>query len=69
LLAATDEYPRGNALLAARWGAAVRNAAWSAFLQLASDHASQRGLAPGGLALVSGQLRLTAATAVTVAPP
>ena len=67
LLAVTDEFPRGNALLAARWGALVRNAAWTAFLQLAMDHAAERSLAPGGLTLAGGQLRLTASPALKAA--
>jgi hypothetical protein len=67
LVAVTETIPRGNALLAARWGAVVRNAAWSAFLQLALDHATERGLAPGGLTLAGGQLHLTAATALKAA--
>lgn len=64
LLAATDELPRGNALLAARWGAVLRDAAWNAFLTLAADHASQTGLAPHALTLANGQLRLTAGPAM-----
>jgi hypothetical protein len=60
LVVATDEYPRGNGLLASRWGAAVQAAAWSALLSLASDHAAERGLAPRGLAISSGRLHLLA---------
>jgi hypothetical protein len=67
LLAATEEFPRGNALLAARWGAPVRDAAWSAMLQLATDHATERGAAPLGLTLQSGALRLSAGAALTMA--
>jgi hypothetical protein len=67
LVAATEEYPRGNALLAARWGAVVREAAWSAFLQLAADHAGERSLAPAGLTLAGGQLHLTAAAPLKAA--
>lgn len=67
LIAATDEFPRGNALLAARWGTAVRNAAWSAFLSLAIDHAKERGLAPNGLTLAGGQFQLTAGAALKAA--
>ncbi len=67
LIAATEEFPRGNALLAARWGAPVRDAAWSALLQLASDHAAERNAAPRGLTLESGQLRLSAGPALTLA--
>jgi hypothetical protein len=60
LVAATDQLPRGNGVLAARWGAAVREAAWSALLALANDHASERSLAPRGLAIANGQLQLEA---------
>jgi len=67
MVAVTEAFPRGNPLLAARWGAVVRNAAWSAFLQLALDHATERGLAPRGLTLSGGQLHLTASTALKAA--
>jgi hypothetical protein len=60
LVAATDQLPRGNGVLAARWGAVVREAAWSALLALANDHASERSLAPRGLAIANGQLQLKA---------
>jgi hypothetical protein len=58
LVVATDEYPRGNGLLAARWGAAVQAAVWSAFLSLASDHAAQHGQVPRALAVADGNLHL-----------
>jgi hypothetical protein len=64
LLAATDEFPRGNALLAARWGRVLRDAAWTAFLALAADHADQTRLSPQALTLAHGQLRLTAGPAI-----
>jgi hypothetical protein len=67
LVAATEEFPRGNALLAARWGAPVRDAAWSALLQLAADHAAERSAAPQGLTLEGGKLRLTAGAALMLA--
>jgi hypothetical protein len=67
LVAVTEEYPRGNALLAARWGSVVRNAAWSALLQVANDHAAERSLAPGGLSVAGGALHLTAASALKAA--
>jgi hypothetical protein len=66
LVVATDEYPRGNAVLAARWGPAVQAAAWSALLSVAADHATERGLAPQGLAVADGQLKLLAAAPLTV---
>jgi hypothetical protein len=69
LIAATDEYPRGDGALVARWGAAVQAAAWSALLSLASDHAKQSKLTPRGLAVVDGQLRPIAGQALKVAPP
>jgi hypothetical protein len=67
LLATTEEFPRGNALLAARWGAPVREAAWAALLQLATDHATERNMAPLGLTLEAGQLRLSAGAPLTLA--
>jgi hypothetical protein len=68
LIAATDEYPRGDGALVARWGPAVQAAAWNAMLSLAVEHATGRGLAPRGLAVVDGQLRLIAGQALKVAP-
>lgn len=67
LVAVAEEFPRGNALLAARWGAVVRDAAWSAFLQLAADHAGERSLSPAGLTLSGGRLHLTAAAPLKAA--
>lgn len=67
LVAVTEAFPRGNPLLAARWGAVVRNAAWSALLQLALDHAAERNLTPGGLSLAGGQFHLTAASPLKAA--
>lgn len=67
LVLATDEYPRGNGLLAARWGPAVQSAAWSALLALAGDHAAERDLAPRGLTVTGGQLRLIAGQSLTAA--
>jgi hypothetical protein len=67
LIAATDEYPRGDGALVARWGAAVQAAAWSAMLSLAGAHAAERGLSPRGLAVVGGQLSLIAGQALKVA--
>jgi hypothetical protein len=64
LIAATDEYPRGNGVLAARWGGAFQTAAWSALLSLASDHATERNSAPLGLFVSGGQLQLQAGAAL-----
>ncbi len=65
LVAATDEFPRGNGLLAARWGATVQAAAWSALLALASDHAAERGKAPRALTITNGRLQLIDGEALT----
>src|ERR1700693_1682992 len=56
LIAATDEYPSGNGMLASRWGTTAQAAAWSAMLSLAHDHANERGLEPRGLAISGGNL-------------
>jgi hypothetical protein len=66
LLAATDQLPRGNGALASRWGAAVRDAAWSALLSLAADHAGERGGAPRGWSVADGHLTLRAGPALAV---
>jgi len=68
LVAATDELPRGNGLLCARWGTAVRDAAWNALLSLAGDHATQRGLAPHGFSVTNGAFHLSAVARVPVGP-
>jgi hypothetical protein len=66
LVAITDEFPRGNGLLASRWGSAVQAAAWSSLLSLANDHATERFAAPLGIAAVNGTLTLTAGPALKV---
>ncbi|MGA9965992.1 MAG: hypothetical protein WBQ10_12400 [Terriglobales bacterium] len=58
LVATTDEYPRGNGPLAARWGKGLQAALWASVLGLAQDHATERGLAARGIALAPGQLTL-----------
>ncbi len=62
LVATTDELPRGNALLAARWGRALQAAVWASLLGLAKDHAGERRMAPLGISAASGRLRLQAGT-------
>ncbi|MEO7040099.1 MAG: hypothetical protein ABI446_12545 [Gemmatimonadaceae bacterium] len=61
LVAATNQLPRGNGILATRWGRAVQQAAWSALLSLASDHAKERGMSPRGFSIVGADIHLTAA--------
>jgi hypothetical protein len=68
LVATTDELPRGNALLAGRWGAAVQAACWSALLGLVTDHAKERGLEPLGISASRGALRLVAGKPPALAP-
>ena len=66
LVAITDEFPRGNGVLASRWGSAIQAAAWSSLLSLANDHATERFAAPLGIAAVNGTLTLTAGPALKV---
>lgn len=70
LIAVTDDIPRGNGLLAARWGKAVQSATWSSLLALAQDHATERNAAPHSITLAGGQLHLHAAppTRLTSSP-
>jgi hypothetical protein len=58
LVCTTDELPRGNAALAARWGEAVQAAVWSGLLTLVRDHANERDGAPQGMAIDGGALHL-----------
>jgi hypothetical protein len=67
LVAATDEYPRGDGRLAARWGESVQAALWSTLLSLAQEHAVERGKAPVGMSATSGLLRLHAADPIRTA--
>jgi hypothetical protein len=60
LIAVTDAHPRGNGLLAARWGRPLQNAVWASMLGLASDHAAERNQAPRGMSVTAGQLQLHA---------
>jgi len=66
LIAVTDEFPRGNGLLASRWGRALQAAAWQALLALAREHATERGSAPLAIAAVRGRLSLKAGAALRV---
>jgi hypothetical protein len=67
LIAVTDEFPRGNGVLASRWGRALQAAAWSSLLALATDHAAERSAAPLGVSAIKGTLSLTAGAGLTVA--
>jgi hypothetical protein len=67
LVVATDEYPRGNGVLASRWGSAVQAAVWSALLALANNEARKRGLVPHGLAISDGKLKLVAGQPLKIA--
>jgi hypothetical protein len=60
LVATTDEYPRGDGRLAARWGEAVQAALWSTLLNLSQEHAAERGKAPVGISASPGALTLHA---------
>jgi hypothetical protein len=68
LFCATDELPRGNVLLAARWGDVVQSAVWASLLGLVQDHAAERHLVPVGLAASAGALRLQTAQSVEAIP-
>jgi hypothetical protein len=60
LLAVTDQLPRGNGLLAARWGSIVQSAVWAALLGLLSDYSTERRATPSGFAASAGALQLLA---------
>jgi len=65
LVAVTEDLPRGNGLLASRWGPILQDALWASLTNLAADHASERLLAPRGIALTPDGLQLHAAAPVS----
>lgn len=67
LVAVSDELPRGNPVLAARWGRALQAAVWASLIGLASDHAAEQSLTPSGISAVNGSLRLHAGAPLQVA--
>jgi hypothetical protein len=69
LFATTDELPRGNGLLAARWGKIFQEAVWAALTSLLSDHAAERRLSPLALTVVNGQLQLHSGNPIVVTNP
>jgi hypothetical protein len=64
LIATTDEFPRGNGLLASSWGKTLQNAVWSSLLALAADHATERSGAPRAISVTAGKLTLQAGAAL-----
>jgi hypothetical protein len=60
LLGVTDELPRGNGLLAARWGPELQAAVWASILGIAQDFGAQQGGVPRALTVVDGGLNLQA---------
>jgi hypothetical protein len=63
LIAMTDELPRGDGVLAARWGAALQHAVWGALVELARSHAAERETFARGFALTGEALHLVAGPA------
>ncbi|HTJ31516.1 MAG TPA: hypothetical protein VL346_13515 [Acidobacteriaceae bacterium] len=69
LIATTDDLPRGNGLLAARWGHVLQTAMWASILNMGRQHASERQLAPNGVSVVGGVLQFHAGAPVVAAAP
>jgi len=67
LFAVTDELPHGHPALVARWGAVLQNAVWAGLLELAKDHAIERGQWPAGIFAEKGSLLLTASPPAVLA--
>jgi hypothetical protein len=68
LVAATDDLPRGNGMLASRWGRIMQEALWACVLGIATDHAQlTRGTATG-LSATSGSLQIHIGTS-PIHPP
>ena len=66
LVAATDALPRGNPLLAARWGRVVQETVWAALLDAARTHAEERGKVPLAIDVLAGRVRFGAAPALAL---
>ncbi len=67
LVAATDELPRGNGLLAARWGQNLQAAVWAILLNMSQQHAFERQLAPIGLSISGTTLNFHAGAPLVAA--
>lgn len=61
LVAVTEEAPRGDPALVARWGRTLQEAVWASLLALAGDHAAARGHTPSAISAAPGQLLLHSA--------
>ena len=68
LLAVTDELPRGNGLLVARWGPQLQAAVWASILGIAQDFGAQQGGVPRALTISDGGLNLQAGPPLQVTP-
>lgn len=60
LIATTDDLPRGNGFLAARWGHVLQSAMWTAILNMSKQHAFERQKAPNGISIANGTLNFHA---------
>jgi hypothetical protein len=69
LVAVTDELPRGNGLLAARWGAHLQAAVWASILGIAQDFGAQQGGAPRAITVTNRVLTLRAGPPLQAQPP
>lgn len=67
LIATSDELPRGNALLAARWGGALQSAVWASLLKMSQQHAFEREKAPRGISISGDSLHFHADTPLAAA--
>ena len=66
LVAATDALPRGNPVLAARWGRVLQEIVWTALLDVARTHAEERNKVPLDIRVLDGRLRFGAAPALAL---
>jgi hypothetical protein len=68
LVATTDEYPRGEGQLAARWGRPLQTAVWASLLSLAQDYAAERSGTPQSITITEGALTLQAGPPLSFLP-
>ena len=64
LIAVTDDLPRGNGVLAARWGKTLQEAVWATVLSISTDHAASASATAIGISVTPGSLRVQTSTAL-----
>ena len=68
LVAVTDDLPRGNGILAARWGRILQNALWACLLGIGQDHGASQNGVPRAFTIANGLLNIQPGPPLSVPP-